>query len=281
MRVGVLGASGFLGRHLAAALRARGDEIVPATLRNPSEAASALQACDALVNLSGEPVAQRWSAEAKRRIMDSRTVAVREFFDALAQRAPVARVYVSASAIGYYGTSRTIHFTEESRAGEDFLGQVCIAWEREAQRAADFGMRVSIVRNALVLGADGGALPRAVAPFRMGLGGKIGDGQQWCSWVHVRDAIAIFLMALDGVGGVLNASAPNPVRNADFTKALGDVLHRPTFFPVPAGVLSAALGEGAYLLTEGQYVVPERTVAAGYTFRFTDIETALRDLLSP
>ena len=279
MIVGVLGASGFIGTHLIAALNERGDVVKTASLRDPEAAAKELAQCDAVVNLSGEPVAQRWSTEVKQRILHSRTTAPRAFLNALSARNATVGTYVSASAIGYYGTSETVTFTEESPAGTDFLAEVCGAWERDAMRAQELGMRVAIVRTGIALGTDGGALQKILPPFRLGAGGRVGSGKQWYSWVHIDDVIGIYLMALDGVGGVLNATAPGAVRNSEFTKILGSVLHRPTFFPVPQAALAAMLGEGAFVVTEGQHVLPERTQAAGYTFKYNSLEPALRDLL--
>ena len=279
MRVGILGASGFIGKHLTAALRKRGDEVLSASLRVPAEGAQTVRGCDAIVNLSGEPVAQRWSDSVKAKIEESRTVAVAAFFDALSQDDKRPTRYVSASAIGYYGTSETATFTESSGPGTDFLARVCVAWEAQAQRAKDLGMGVACIRNGVVLGEDGGALEKILPPFRIGAGGRIGSGKQWVSWVHINDVVAIFLMALDGVDGILNATAPNPVQNDEFTKAIGRAVKRPTLLPVPGAAIAAILGEGAYILTEGQRVLPERTQQAGYVFKFDTIDAALHNLL--
>lgn len=279
MRIGILGARGFIGRHVSEALCARGDSVVSASLRDPGEAASRVAECDVIVNLAGEPVAQRWTAEAKKKIEDSRTVAVSQFFNALRGATSLAKRYISASAVGYYGTSETVTFTEESAPGTDFLAKVCMGWEREALRAHDLGMEVSQIRTGLALGRDGGALERIVPPFRIGAGGRVASGKQWHSWVHIDDVVGIYLMAIDGVDGALNATAPNPVRNNDFTKALGKAMHRPTFLPVPGAAIAAIMGEGSYVLTEGQRVVPERTMMAGYRFAYTEIEQALASLI--
>ncbi|MBV9334237.1 MAG: NAD-dependent epimerase/dehydratase family protein, partial [Candidatus Eremiobacteraeota bacterium] len=171
MKILILGASGFVGKHLGAALQERGDEIVEASLRDPAAAASAAQECDGIVNLAGEPLGQRWNAKVKQRIEESRVEAPRRFLEALSQRQRCCSLYVSASAIGYYGTSETETFVETSPPGDDFLAHVCAGWEREARRAADLGMRVGIVRSGLALGNDGGALPRMLPPFRAGMGG--------------------------------------------------------------------------------------------------------------
>jgi len=279
MKILLLGGSGFVGRHLAAALRERGDAVTIASLRDPAEAARTAAACDAVVNLVGEPLAQRWNAALKRRIEQSRVDLPRSFLEFVACDSPRASVYVSASAIGYYGTSETATFDEDSPPGDDFLARVCVGWEREARRAADLGMRVAIVRTGVALGTDGGALAKILPPFRAGAGGRVGSGRQWLSWVHIDDLVGIYRMALDGVEGVVNACAPNPVTNSEFTADLGAALHRPAKLPVPAIALRALLGEGAGILLEGQRVLPRRTELLGYRFRFPELKGALANLL--
>jgi hypothetical protein len=203
----------------------------------------------------------------------------RRFLTALATFPAHPPAYISSSAVGYYGTSETQTFTEESPPGNDFLAGACVAWESEALRAETLGMRVTIIRNGVVLG-DGGALGQMLSPFKAGAGGIIGDGRQWISWVHVDDVTAIFLMAIDGATGVLNATAPNPVTNAEFTHALGRVVHRPTILPTPTFALRLVLGEGADILLTGQRVLPQRTQAEGYAFRFTEIGDALANAVA-
>jgi uncharacterized protein len=279
MKVLVLGASGFVGRHVVPELRARGNDVVIASLREPAEAAAAATQCDAIVNIAGEALAQRWNASVKRRIEESRVDAPRRFLHELEQHERRCTIYVSASAIGYYGTSDTETFVEESPAGNDFLAHVCIGWEREAQRAGALGMRVAIVRTGIALGTDGGALQKILPPFRGGLGGVIGNGRQWFSWIHVDDLVRIYLMALENVDGPINACAPNPVTNADFTKTLATALKRPAAVPVPTFVLRAMLGEGAEMLLRGQRVLPRRTQELGYQFLFAELTSALASLL--
>ena len=280
MNVTILGASGFIGKHLAAALTARGDRVTTASLRDPSVAAATAREADVVVNLAGEPVAQRWSASVKEKIRSSRVEGPHAFLDALGalERRPAA--YVSASAIGYYGTSESATFDESSAPGSDFLAGVCVAWEAEAERAAALGMRVSIVRTGLVLGADGGALAKLLPLFKAGLGGIVASGRQWYSWIHIDDQVGVYLHAIDGTAGVLNATAPNPVRNAEFTRALGAALHRPTLFPAPAFAVQLVLGEGAGVVTDGQKVVPTRTLETGYAFRYPALDAALAAIVS-
>jgi uncharacterized protein len=279
VNVCVLGGSGFIGTHLVAALRARGDHVTIASLRDPREAAQRAAACEAIVNLAGEPIAQRWNVFVKQRIMQSRVEAPRSFLEALAQRECSTSAYVSASAIGYYGTSETETFVEESPAGNDFLARVCVGWEHAAARARNLGMRVAAVRTGVALGAGGGALAKILPPFRMGLGGIVGSGRQWLSWIHVDDLVGIYLKAIDGAEGPLNATAPNPVTNAELTRALGTALRRPTVLPAPTIALRAMLGEGAQILLTGQRVLPQRTQKLGYRFRFERLEDALANLL--
>lgn len=279
MRVLLLGASGFVGKHLAAVLRERGDDVVSASLRDPAEAADSASTCDAIVNIAGEPLAQRWSANVKERIETSRVETPRRFLDALAERRRSVAAYISASAIGYYGTSESATFVEESPPGDDFLARVCIGWEREARRASELGMRVAIVRTGIVLGRDGGALSKILPPFRVGAGGIVGSGRQWFSWIHIEDLVRIYRMALDRVEGIVNACAPSPVTNATFTADLGRALHRPAKLPVPTFALRAMLGEGADMLLKGQRVLPRRTQELGYRFEFSELTAALTNLL--
>jgi uncharacterized protein len=279
MRIGVAGASGFIGHHLTAALQQRGDEIIAISLRDVPSAAAAAASCATVVNVSGEPVSQRWSARVKQRIEESRVELPRRFIDVLARSQPRPSAYISASAIGYYGFSESETFTESSAPGTDFLARVCVGWEREALRASETGMRVAIIRTGLALGTDGGALPKLLTPFKMGAGGIIGKGTQWVSWVHIDDVVQIYLRAIDGATGIFNATAPNPVTNAEFVHALGHALHRPTAVRTPTIALRAALGEGAEMMLYGQRVLPERTLATGYTFIFTTLDAALASLL--
>jgi uncharacterized protein len=280
MKVGVLGASGFVGKHLCPALRERGDEIVSASLRDPNAAAQAVAACDVVVNLSGEAVAQRWTPEAKHAISYSRIESPAEFLQALKAQASRPSAYISASAIGYYGASETATFTEDSPPGDDFLATVCAGWERETFHARGVGLRAVAVRTGVALGTDGGALATMLPPFKMGAGGVVGSGKQWISWIHIDDLVGIYLAAIDRGDGVYNATAPNPVTNAEFTKTLGKTLHRPTFLPVPDFALKGMLGEGASVVTTGQRVVPERTLGElHYEFRFPQLAPALQNLL--
>jgi uncharacterized protein (TIGR01777 family) len=272
--------SGFIGRHLAAALRGRGDDVVAASLRDPAGAAASCASADVIVNLAGASVSERWTAAHKAEIERSRIELPRAFLDALAALERKPAQYISASAIGYYGTSLDATFTETSPAGSDFLAGVCVGWETQAQRARDLGMRVAIIRTGLVLGADGGALAKLLPIFKLGMGGVVASGEQWYSWIHIDDQVGIYLRAIDGFDGVLNGTAPEPVKNREFTAALGAAVHRPTFLPTPGFAISLVLGEGAVVVTQGQRVVPEATLRSGYRFKYATIDAALEAVVS-
>lgn len=279
MKITILGASGFVGRHLAVALTARGDDVATASLRDPAAAARSSTGADVVVNLAGEPVAQRWSATVKDKIRTSRVDAPRAYLAEIAKLDAKPRAYVSASAIGYYGTSETATFDETSAPGSDFLAQVCVAWEAEADRAADLGMRVAKIRTGLVLGTDGGALPKLLPLFKLGGGGIVASGRQWYSWIHIDDLVGVYLHAIDGTDGALDATAPTPVRNVDFTTTLARALHRPAFLPAPAFAIDLVFGEGAVVVTQGQCVLPARTTATGYRFKYATLDRAFAALL--
>src|ERR1019366_6950450 len=226
MKVVITGGSGFIGRAIAGRLRASGNTVTAVWLRTPPSP-GAFAGCGAVVHLSGEPVAQRWTAAAKQRIMNSRVQGTRALVAALRQQPPA--VLISASAIGYYGSRGDEILTEESPPGSDFLGQVAVAWEQEARAAEEFGVRVVTPRIGVVLGRGGGALPKMALPFRLGVGGRLGDGKQWTSWIHLDDLVALveFSIATTTIRGAVNAVAPNPVTNAAFTQELAAALHRP------------------------------------------------------
>ena len=233
-----------------------------------------------MVHLAGEPVGQRWSASAKRRILDSRVEGTRALLAALRERPP--NVLVSASAVGYYGFRGDEILTEQSPPASDFLGQVVAAWEHEALEAEKLGVRVVRLRIGVVLGAGGGALQKMLLPFRIGFGGRLGPGTQWMSWIHLDDLVAMILFALreSTLRGVLNATSPHPVTNAEFTRALAHALHRPAVIPVPAFALRLLFGEMSEVLLGSQRAVPEAALLAGFEFRYPEIGAALIQILS-
>jgi uncharacterized protein (TIGR01777 family) len=279
MKITLIGASGFIGKPLILALRARGDVVTPASLRDPLAAAAACVGADVVVNLAGEPVAQRWSPAVKAKIRSSRVDAPAQLLAELEKAGTRFGAYVSASAIGYYGTSETATFVESSGPGSDFLSDVCVAWEAGADAFARVCDRVAKVRTGLVLGRDGGALAKLLPLFQLGGGGIVASGKQWYSWIALADQVGIYLHAIDGASGVLNATAPNPVTNATFTKVLAEAVHRPAFFPAPSFAIGLVLGEGAIVVTDGQRVLPEHTLATGYRFQFEALDVALANIL--
>jgi uncharacterized protein (TIGR01777 family) len=274
MNITITGASGFIGRRLMKSLAKAGHSV-----RALSRHAQPVE-CDVVIQLAGEPVAQRWTAEAKRRIRESRVAGTRNLVEALATLTHRPEVLICASAIGYYGSRGDEILTESSSPGSGFLPEVCVAWEREAQAAEAFGMRVVRVRTGLVLAAGGGALVRMLPPFRMGVGGRLGSGQQWMSWIHLEDLVGLFQFAVERqVRGPLNAVAPHPVTNSDFTRELARALRRPALFPVPGFALRLLFGEMAEVLLASQRVTPAAAEAAGFRFRFPQLAPALEGLL--
>ena len=235
---------------------------------------------DGVVNLAGESIAARWTSTRKRKILESRTIATTSLVNAIAQARTTPAVFISASAVGYYGPRGSEVVTEDSPAGSDFLAGVCKAWEAAAT-SARARTRVVLIRTGLVLSRDGGALPKMLPPFRIGAGGPVGSGQQYWPWIHVRDWVdgVHYALANQAVDGPVNLTAPQPVTNAAFATALGHAMHRPAFVPAPGFALKLLLGEMAEgLLLSGQRAVPDKIRRLGFTFRFETLEAALADL---
>lgn len=300
MRVLVTGGSGFIGVPLVDGLRSRGDDVVvtgrdegrlrkrlPAgvttvawdPMSGPPPAA-AFAGVDGVVNLAGESVAfGRWNKAKKARIRESRVDGTRNLVAGMLAAEPRPKVLVNASAIGYYGDRKQVILYEESTPGGDFLAEVCKAWEAEAWKARDGAIRTAVVRLGIVLGRDGGAYRPMSRPFRLFAGGTIGQGYAWMSWIHEADVTGILLHLLDkDLSGVFNATAPNPVSNAEFSHTLASVLHRPCFAMVPPIALRLLKGEFAKVITASTRVKPLRTEASGYTFRFPRLREALENL---
>jgi uncharacterized protein len=300
MRVTLSGATGLIGRRLVRALTARGDEVtvlsrdadaahratgVEAVRWNPDEdpaPAHALAGRDAVIHLAGEPVAQRWNEKVKARILASREHGTARLVAGIEQADPRPRVLISASAVGYYGRRGDEELGEDSAAGGDFLAGVCVIWEREATKAEALGLRVVRVRTGVVLDPDGGALATMLPPFKLGVGGPVAGGAQYIPWIHADDVVGLYLAALDGEdwAGPVNASAPTPVSNRDFSKALGRALHRPAVLPVPGFAIRLLYGEMAEIVTEGQRAVPRRAQELGYAFAHPDLDEALASVLA-
>ncbi|TMB35185.1 MAG: TIGR01777 family protein [Deltaproteobacteria bacterium] len=293
MKVAVAGANGLIGSNLVRALRARGDEVVP-LVRNPrhpgevrwdpragGEWTRALEGVDGIVNLAGANIGgKRWSEEYKKEMRDSRLQPTRALVEAMRAASRRPRVFVSASAVGYYGDRGDDEVTEATPAGSDFLAGLCKDWEEEAGRAEQLGVRTVLLRTGVVLDREDSALAKMLPPFKAFLGGPIGSGRQWFPWIHIADEVGLILWALDGtVRGPVDATAPDPARMKDFARALGRALGRPSLLPVPAFALRLAVGEMAEVLLEGQRALPRKALEGGYRFQFDDLERAFRDVL--
>ena len=294
MRVVIAGGTGFLGRALSQSLAADGHEVslltrgagdrtfktVPWTPNGASGPwASAIDGADAVVNLAGESIAaKRWTAAQKQRIRDSRVQATRSLAAAIQGCPNPPSVFVSGSAVGYYGPLADDVATEDTPPGSDFLARVCVAWEDEARRAATPRTRVTCIRTGLVLARDGGALPPMLPPFSFGVGGPVGSGRQYWPWIHRQDWVDVvrWAMRTPDSGAAINVTAPNPVTNAEFARALGRAMHRPAFLPAPAFALRLLLGEMAdALVLSGQRAVPRRAECGGFTFTYRTVDDAL------
>jgi uncharacterized protein len=301
MKITVTGGTGRLGSLLVQELVRRGDAVTVLS-RNPGRGrealpagvtaaawdpaagpapAEALAGRDAVVHLASEDIAQRWTGEALRRIRDSREQGTRRLVEGLKAADPRPAALVSASAIGFYG-SRQEPIDEDAAPGKDVLADLCVAWEEEATRAQELGLRVVLVRTGVVLDRRGGALQKMLPPFKLGVGGPVAGGKQFVSWVHVEDVLGIYIRAIDDENwtGPVNATAPRPVTNAEFSKALGRALHRPAVLPVPGLALKALYGGMAKLVLDSQNALPRRTQELGYRFRHPDLDEALRTTLA-
>lgn len=295
MKILAFGATGFVGEHLVPHLRERGHEVTVAARSGKARVPAGVKVVkadptipgpwqemvaghDAVVNLSGSPVATRWTQAAKDLILQSRVLSTRHIVDALS--GATGKTLLCANAIGFYGDGGDAVCTEDSPRGNGFLADVTDAWQTEALHAHRFGHRVVIPRISVVLGR-GGALSKMITPFSLGLGGRLGHGRQWFSWIHVQDLVRAMTFALEtpAASGPFNACAPEPVTNADFTKALAAALKRPAVLPVPAFALGLAMGEAASMLLSGQRCIPAALNKLGFSFVFPRIEDALADIV--
>ncbi len=300
MKILVTGATGLIGRSLCRSLTGDGHTVI-ALSRSPRKPAglaaaevhqwdsqagpppeAALDKVNAVINLAGEPiVARRWSSEQKKLIRDSRVITTRNLVGGLRSIDHKPGVLVNGSAVGFYGNRGDEELEETSPPGLGFMSDICREWEREGGLAGELGIRVVQVRTGVVLSAEGGALQKMIAPFKLGLGGRLGSGKQWFPWIHIEDIVGIFRHAIftASLAGAMNGAAPEPATNSEFTRQLARALHRPAFFPVPKMALRALMGEMSEVLFVSQRVAPAAALASGYDFQFPILAPALDDLL--
>jgi len=298
VNITITGGTGFIGRRLVERLLAANHSLhllvrhaktglgprVQYSVWNALDiepAPESLVGADAVIHLAGEPLAQRWTPATKRKILESRVQGTRRLIEAISHQPRRPTVLVSASAVGIYGSRGDEIIAESTPPGADFLAEVCAAWEREADTAQGLGLRIVKLRTAMVIGKDGGALSQMLTPFRWGVGGKLSTGEQWVSWIHVEDLVELIQLTIEnaGIHGPVNAAAPHPVRNVDFTRELAHVLRRPAVLSVPAAVLRMIYGEMAGVVLASQRVMPAAALAAGFQFRYPDLAQALRNIL--
>jgi uncharacterized protein (TIGR01777 family) len=298
MKIAVTGATGLIGSALCERLRKDGNEVLVISRRENLSSpfavvrwdpksrefdARRLEGIDGVVHLAGESIAKRWTTAQKERIRASRVEGTRILVEGLRKLSKPPSVLVGSSAVGFYGNRGDEDLDETSRPGTGYLTEICQAWEAETARASELGMRVVSLRTGIVLSTKGGALAQMLLPFKLGLGGPVGSGKQWMSWIHIDDVVGGFQFALQQatLSGVANLTAPRPARNAEFTKALGRALGRPAFLPAPGFALKLIFGEMAQdLLLDGQKVLPRRLESAGYLFQHSELDEALSDVLS-
>jgi uncharacterized protein len=297
MHILITGGTGLIGRHLCKALLAQGHQLTVLS-RHPETVAAKCGATvqamakldewqadrefDAVINLAGEPIVDRaWSAKRKQALRESRIALTRTLVKRIAVAKQKPAVLLSGSAIGYYGNRAETELEESAPAGNDFAAELCRDWEQAALGAEENGVRVCLLRTGLVLSNSGGLLGKMLLPFKLGLGARLGNGKQWMSWVHIEDYVAMASRLLEDaqMRGAFNMTAPQPVTNGEFTRALASALHRPAFFVAPAIMLRFAMGERAALMLEGQRVLPAKLGKAGYRFKFPELGRALEDLL--
>lgn len=306
MKIALTGATGFVGSRLVQQLTLQGHQtviftrdavktrqvfpeidypnlqIIPYDSTRSGSWQNALSGCDAVINLAGTPLAEkRWTPSRKKEILESRELTTQKLVEGILKANPKPSVFISTSAIGYYGTSETATFDENSDPGQDFLAEVCQRWESAAKSVQLTEIRLVILRFGIVLGR-GGVLRKMLLPFQLFMGGPIGNGQQWFSWIHQDDLVNLIIYTLtqSSVKGVFNATAPHPIMMKEFCQKLGEVLHRPSWLPVPSFVLNLLLGEGSKVVLEGQRVLPKKTLTTGFQFTYPEIKQALSSIFS-
>ena len=297
MKILITGASGLVGKELQKSFAEKGYEMLLASRSEPKDdnhiqwtidegfaEPEKLEGVDVVVHLAGENVSGgiRWTDEKKKAIRDSRVLGTRNVVDAISKLKKKPHTFIASSAIGFYGERGDEEVTESSAAGDNFLAGVCKEWEAESRRAEDAGIRTVLLRTGIVLSKDGGALGTMLTPFKLGVGGVVGSGKQWMSWISMDDEIAIINYAIENenIRGAVNAVAPNPVTNEEFTKTLGEVLYRPTFIPLPEFAVSMIFGEmGDALLLASTKVMPKRLEDAGFEFKFPNLKEAVENAI--
>ncbi len=301
MKVLITGGTGLIGTRLAQALTKRGDvpvvlsrdrarakkalgegvEVIEGNPAHEGKWTKTLSSCQAVVNLAGEPVfGRRWNDRQIERLRDSRIESTKHLVQAIAAAEPRPKVLVNASAIGFYGDAPEGEVNETSSSGDDVMARLCVDWEKAAEEVEAHGVRLVIVRIGVVLDRDGGAIKQMVTPFKLGVGGPVGSGKQWVSWIHLDDLVGVFLAALDNetFQGRINGTAPHPVRNKEFSQCLAAALHRPCFLPMPAFMLRLIYGEVAFLVITGQQVMPSRADELGFSFKHPTCQSAMQAL---
>jgi uncharacterized protein (TIGR01777 family) len=295
MNILITGGTGFIGSALCSRLLDAQHHLVvlsrhPETIKPPVQGIESLDhltdeiVFNAVINLAGEPIVEkRWSDRQKQRILSSRLDTTQALIEYFARIESKPKVFISGSAIGYYGTGRTNDPIDETGVGDDsFSSQICRQWEAVALQAQSLGIRTCLLRTGIVLGQGGGALAKMLGPFKLGAGGRMGSGTQWMSWIHINDLIGIILYCMehDSIEGPVNGTAPTPVTNQQFTKTLGKVLNRPTFFSMPGAVITLLMGQmGKELLLTGKKILPRKIQTAGYAFQYSTLEHALSDVV--
>ncbi len=282
-KIAMSGATGFVGSQLSGTLVRKGWDIIPLGRSDfkSDRPADRVRGADIIINLAGAPIINRWTETYKKELYASRINVTKSLVAACSQMDPKPGLFISTSAVGYYPPGGPYTEKDEKRA-DDFLGELTQDWENEALKAEDLGIRTVIFRFGVVLGKSGGALKQMLPPFKLGMGGTIGDGSQPFSWIHIKDLARAYEAAIDNTdySGIYNLTAPNPTTNKGLTLALGKALHRPAFMKIPEFVMRAKLGEGAQILTSGQDAIPARLIESGFTFLFPEIEGAVKDCVS-
>lgn len=301
-RIVITGATGLIGKKLVTELTNRGDEVIvfsrnagnaksifPKTIEcvdwdylKPDEWKSKIENSDAVIHLAGINLfSKRWNNDFKKSVIESREVSTRNLVEAIKSCTNKPEVFISASGIGYYGDCGETLLVENSPKGNDFLADVCEVWESESRKVGEYGIRNVQIRTGLVLSTEDGALKQMLPPFKYFIGGPLGNGKQWASWLHIDDIVSIYIYAIDNnkLNGAVNAASPNPVRMKTFAKALGKVLNRPSFFSVPKFLLKIVVGEAADVVIASQKIDVKKLLNSGYNFKFTDLDKTFKDLL--